>query len=141
MLWLCKVYAIAFNTPYGDKVATGSFDKTARLWDANTGDCCYQLRGELTLPASAGCVWTLAQQVHLQLALGYGTRFPLPRLEQQHARTVHITPRRSCQAAPTSAGLQAGAVQTLSVLAGSTWALQGWQVHSAAVLLERDFVV
>lgn len=52
----CKVYAIAFNNPYGDKVATGSFDKTARLWDVNTGDCCYQLRGELDLPASVGCV-------------------------------------------------------------------------------------
>lgn len=40
-----QVYAIAFNTPYGDRVATGSFDKTARLWDVNSGQCCQQLRG------------------------------------------------------------------------------------------------
>ena len=26
------VYAIAFNNPFGDKVATGSFDKTCKLW-------------------------------------------------------------------------------------------------------------
>jgi WD40 repeat protein len=26
-----QVYAIAFNNPYGDKVVTGSFDKTAKL--------------------------------------------------------------------------------------------------------------
>jgi dynein assembly factor with WDR repeat domains 1 len=25
------VYAIAFNLPYGDKVATGSFDSTAKV--------------------------------------------------------------------------------------------------------------
>ena len=31
------VYAIAFNNPYGDRVATGSFDRTAKIWDANTG--------------------------------------------------------------------------------------------------------
>lgn len=42
---VCQVYAIAFNNPYGDKVATGSFDKTARLWDVKSGDCCHQLRG------------------------------------------------------------------------------------------------
>jgi len=42
---VCQVYAIAFNNPYGDMVATGSFDKTARLWDVKSGDCCHQLRG------------------------------------------------------------------------------------------------
>ena len=35
------VYAISFNNPFGDKVATGSFDKTARVWDATTGNCHY----------------------------------------------------------------------------------------------------
>ena len=39
------VYAIAFNNPYGDKIITGSFDKTCKLWDANTGECYYTLRG------------------------------------------------------------------------------------------------
>ena len=32
------VYAIAFNNPYGDKVVTGSFDKTCKLWDVSTGE-------------------------------------------------------------------------------------------------------
>lgn len=32
------VYAIAFNNPYGDKIITGSFDKTCRLWDSKTGE-------------------------------------------------------------------------------------------------------
>ena len=31
------VYAIAFNNPFGDKIITGSFDKTAKIWDANDG--------------------------------------------------------------------------------------------------------
>jgi WD40 repeat protein len=42
---LCQVYAIAFNNPWGDRVATGSFDKTARLWDVNSGECLHTLRG------------------------------------------------------------------------------------------------
>jgi WD40 repeat protein len=42
----CQVYAIAFNNPFGDKVATGSFDKTAKIWDAGTGKCCCTLRGK-----------------------------------------------------------------------------------------------
>jgi dynein assembly factor with WDR repeat domains 1 len=29
--FILQVYAIAFNNPYGDKVVTGSFDKTAKL--------------------------------------------------------------------------------------------------------------
>ena len=33
------VYAVTFNNPYGDKIATGSFDKTARLWSTETGKC------------------------------------------------------------------------------------------------------
>jgi len=24
---------MAFNVPFGDRIATGSFDKTAKLWD------------------------------------------------------------------------------------------------------------
>ena len=39
------VYCISFNNPYGDKVATGSFDKTARIWDVQTGDCLLTLEG------------------------------------------------------------------------------------------------
>lgn len=31
------VYCIAFNNPFGDRIVTGSFDKTAKLWDATTG--------------------------------------------------------------------------------------------------------
>lgn len=45
---LCQVYAIAFNNPWGDRVATGSFDKTARLWDASSGECLHTLRGGAT---------------------------------------------------------------------------------------------
>ncbi|XP_033620557.1 dynein assembly factor with WDR repeat domains 1 isoform X3 [Fukomys damarensis] len=39
------VYAIAFNNPYGDKIATGSFDKTCKLWSAETGKCYHTFRG------------------------------------------------------------------------------------------------
>lgn len=67
------VYAIAFNNPFGDKIITGSFDKTCKvrreacltrgrgdltfcsvalprvqLWDANTGQLYHTLRGHLT---------------------------------------------------------------------------------------------
>lgn len=35
------VYAIAFNNPWGDKIITGSFDKTCKLWNAEVS-----LRGE-----------------------------------------------------------------------------------------------
>ena len=45
-----QVYAIAFNNPYGDKVVTGSFDKTAKLWDAYTGQLYYTLKGEKRIP-------------------------------------------------------------------------------------------
>jgi len=31
------VYSLAFNNPFGDRVATGSFDKTAKIWDTNNG--------------------------------------------------------------------------------------------------------
>ena len=43
---------MAFNVPFGyflylssDRVATGSFDKTAKLWDANTGACLHTFAG------------------------------------------------------------------------------------------------
>ena len=60
------VYAIAFNNPFGcvrrpslvpadspttsprpcsDKIVTGSFDKTAKVWDAGTGECLHTYKG------------------------------------------------------------------------------------------------
>jgi dynein assembly factor with WDR repeat domains 1 len=50
-----QVYAIAFNNPFGDKVVTGSFDKTARIWNAHTGQCLLILKGQqlLLLPSSS----------------------------------------------------------------------------------------
>ena len=42
------VYAIAFNNPFGDKIVTGSFDKTAKLWDAQTGVLLHTFRGAPT---------------------------------------------------------------------------------------------
>jgi len=42
------VYAIAFNNPYGDKIVTGSFDKTAKLWDAATGAELHTYKGHAT---------------------------------------------------------------------------------------------
>ena len=42
------VYAIAFNNPFGDKIVTGSFDKTAKLWSAETGELLHTLKGHST---------------------------------------------------------------------------------------------
>lgn len=39
------VYCIAFNNPFGDKIVTGSFDKTAKIWDANNGKLLHTLHG------------------------------------------------------------------------------------------------
>jgi dynein assembly factor with WDR repeat domains 1 len=39
------VYAVAFNNPYGDKIATGSFDKTCKLWDVESGKCFHTFKG------------------------------------------------------------------------------------------------
>jgi dynein assembly factor with WDR repeat domains 1 len=36
---------MAFNVPFGDRVATGSFDKTAKIWDTNTGELFSTLKG------------------------------------------------------------------------------------------------
>ena len=34
-----------FNNPYGNKIATGSFDKTCRIWDVESGECDLVLKG------------------------------------------------------------------------------------------------
>lgn len=39
------VYTLAFNNPFGNKVATGSFDRTAKIWETTTGKCLQTLRG------------------------------------------------------------------------------------------------
>ena len=39
------VYAIAFNNPFGNRVVTGSFDKTAMLWNSTTGKCLQTVEG------------------------------------------------------------------------------------------------
>lgn len=39
------VYALAFNNPFGDKIVTGSFDRTANVWDINSGKCVAKLIG------------------------------------------------------------------------------------------------
>lgn len=36
---------MAFNVPFGDRIATGSFDKTAKLWDTNTGNLLHTFAG------------------------------------------------------------------------------------------------
>lgn len=36
---------MAFNVPFGDRVATGSFDKTAKLWDTEKGTCLHTFAG------------------------------------------------------------------------------------------------
>ncbi len=42
------VYAIAFNNPFGDKIITGSFDKTCKVWNSETGELYHTLRGHAT---------------------------------------------------------------------------------------------
>jgi dynein assembly factor with WDR repeat domains 1 len=39
------VYSIGFNNPYGDKIATGSFDKTCKLWSTESGKCFHTFKG------------------------------------------------------------------------------------------------
>jgi dynein assembly factor with WDR repeat domains 1 len=39
------VYALSFNLPFGDKVGTGSFDTTAKLWNIKDGTCLSTFRG------------------------------------------------------------------------------------------------
>jgi dynein assembly factor with WDR repeat domains 1 len=36
---------MAFNNPFGDKIATGSFDKTAKIWSTETGELLHTLYG------------------------------------------------------------------------------------------------
>lgn len=52
---------MAFNVPYGDKVATGSFDTTAKLWDAKSGQCLHTFAGH------KGEVVTIAFDPHRSL--------------------------------------------------------------------------
>ena len=46
------VYAVTFNNPYGDKIATGSFDKTARLWSTETGKCFHVFKVRIFLSSA-----------------------------------------------------------------------------------------
>lgn len=39
------VYTMAFNNPFGNLVMTGSFDKTAKIWDSVTGECKNTFKG------------------------------------------------------------------------------------------------
>ena len=39
------VYTLAFNVPYGDKIVTGSFDRTAKLWDTASGKLLNTFKG------------------------------------------------------------------------------------------------
>lgn len=39
--------SLHFNAE-GDKIVTGSFDKTAIIWDTRTGECIYILEGHLS---------------------------------------------------------------------------------------------
>lgn len=36
---------MAFNNPFGNLIVTGSFDKTAKIWDANCGEMMHTLKG------------------------------------------------------------------------------------------------
>lgn len=43
LIYLMGTYIIYYK--YSDRIATGSFDKTAKLWDVNTGQCLYTFVG------------------------------------------------------------------------------------------------
>jgi dynein assembly factor with WDR repeat domains 1 len=36
---------MAFNVPYGDRIVTGSFDRTAKIWNTATGEMLHTLKG------------------------------------------------------------------------------------------------
>lgn len=42
MIILCMV---VLNLHFSDKIATGAFDKTVKLWSAETGKCYHTYRG------------------------------------------------------------------------------------------------
>ncbi len=72
----CQVYAIAFNNPYGDKVVTGSFDKTCKLWDAYTGQLYYTLKGKQGAAREGGrSTWWRRRRHNIALALWTQTAF------------------------------------------------------------------
>lgn len=41
------VYSVAMNNPFGDKILTGSFDRTAKLWEVSTGKLWHTLEGHV----------------------------------------------------------------------------------------------
>lgn len=79
------VYAIAFNNPFGDKIVTGSFDKTARIWDAETGECIHVLRGCAALLSFFVALF-LAAALPRRRALIYGTLRPAEPADEVRSR-------------------------------------------------------
>jgi len=50
IVWRLIILSGKFNTTcsqtyFSDKIVTGSFDKKAKIWDANTGQCYHTLKG------------------------------------------------------------------------------------------------
>lgn len=45
ILWHLISHLGTHNYIYSDRIATGSFDKTAKLWDTNTGACLHTFAG------------------------------------------------------------------------------------------------
>ena len=50
IVWRLIIHSGKFNTTcsqtyFSDKIVTGSFDKKAKIWDANTGQCYHTLKG------------------------------------------------------------------------------------------------
>ena len=48
----CGVRSAAFS-PDGKKIVTASYDKTAKIWDASTGECLHTLEGHTNWVCSA----------------------------------------------------------------------------------------
>lgn len=45
ILWLSMFHSGNTSFISRDRIATGSFDKTAKLWDTNTGACLHTFAG------------------------------------------------------------------------------------------------